>query len=145
MIATSEKATMKPPAMAPIGLPRPPTKAAAKIGSRIRILSGLTWPVELEARFLERWRAGHPELPAPPTQPADHAEAIAALARDGVRKVAVVPVFLAQGGHLKRDLPVLLDEARAAHPGCEITLATAAGEADPVVRAMADYAASCLG
>ena len=51
----------------------------AKIGSRIRILSGLTWPVELEARFLERWRAGHPELPAPPTQPADHAEAIAAL------------------------------------------------------------------
>ena len=72
-------------------------------------------------------------------------EAIAALARDGVRKVAVVPVFLAQGGHLKRDLPVLLDEARGAHPGCEITLATAAGEAEPVVRAMADYATSCLG
>ena len=57
----------------------------------------------------------------------------------------MVPVFLAQGGHLKRDLPVLLDEARAAHPGCEVTLATAAGEAEPVVRAMADYAASCLG
>lgn len=72
-------------------------------------------------------------------------EAIAALAQTGARKVAVVPVFLAQGGHLKRDLPVLLDEARVAHPGCEITLATAAGEAEPVVRAMADYAASCLG
>lgn len=72
-------------------------------------------------------------------------EAIAALAQAGARKVAVVPVFLAQGGHLKRDLPVLLDEARAAHPGCEITLATAAGEAEPVVRAMADYAASCVG
>lgn len=72
-------------------------------------------------------------------------EAIAALAQAGARKVAVVPVFLAQGGHLKRDLPVLLDEARAAHPGCEITLAPAAGEAEPVVRAMADYAASCLG
>lgn len=72
-------------------------------------------------------------------------EAIAALARDGVRRVAVVPVFLAQGGHLKRDLPLLLDAARAAHPDCEITLATAAGEAEPVVRAMADYAISCLG
>ena len=72
-------------------------------------------------------------------------EAIAALVRDGVKNVAVVPVFLAQGGHLKRDLPVLLDEARAANPGCEVTLATAAGEAEPVVRAMADYAASCLG
>ncbi len=72
-------------------------------------------------------------------------EAIAALAQAGARRVAVVPVFLAQGGHLKRDLPVLLEAARAAHPGCEITLATAAGEAEPVVRAMADYAASCLG
>ena len=72
-------------------------------------------------------------------------EAIAALAQAGARRVAVVPVFLAQGGHLKRDLPVLLEEARAAHPGCEITLATAAGEADPVVAAMADYALGCLG
>ncbi|MDX9716716.1 sirohydrochlorin chelatase [Thauera sp. WH-2] len=71
-------------------------------------------------------------------------EAIAALAADGVRQIAVVPMFLAQGGHLKRDLPILLDEARAAHPECEISLATAAGEAEPVVVAMADYAASCL-
>lgn len=72
-------------------------------------------------------------------------EAIAALAAEGARRVAVVPIFLAQGGHLERDLPVLLEEARAAHPGCEITLATAAGEADPVVAAMADYALGCLG
>lgn len=71
-------------------------------------------------------------------------EAIAALAAAGARKVAVVPIFLAQGGHLKRDLPVLLDAARLAHPDCEIVLATAAGEAGPVVAAMADYAASCL-
>lgn len=71
-------------------------------------------------------------------------EAIAELAAGGARRIAVVPMFLAQGGHLKRDLPVLLDEARAAHPDCEIMLATAAGEAEPVVAAMADYAASCL-
>jgi uncharacterized protein (TIGR02421 family) len=51
----------------------------AKIGGRIRVLSGLAWPVEMEARFLERWRAGHPELPAPPTQPVDHAATIEAL------------------------------------------------------------------
>lgn len=86
----------------------------------------------VELAFLELMR---PTLP----------EAIAALAQAGARRVAVVPVFLAQGGHLKRDLPLLLDAARAAHPGCEITLAAAAGEAEPVVRAMADYAASCLG
>ena len=30
---TSENATMKPPAMAPIGFPKPPTIAEANIGS----------------------------------------------------------------------------------------------------------------
>ncbi len=36
-------------------------------------------PVEMEARFLERWRAGAPEMPQPPTQPVDHAATIEAL------------------------------------------------------------------
>lgn len=85
----------------------------------------------VELAFLELMR---PTLP----------EAIAALAAAGATRIAVVPIFLAQGGHLKRDLPVLLDAARQAHPGCEIRLATAAGEAEPVVVAMADYARACL-
>lgn len=72
------------------------------------------------------------------------AESIATLVAEGVTQIAVVPIFLAQGGHLKRDLPVLLDEVRAAHPHCTITLARAAGEADPVIAAMADYARTCL-
>ncbi|CAM5360388.1 sirohydrochlorin chelatase [Thauera mechernichensis] len=71
-------------------------------------------------------------------------EAVAALTAAGARKVAVVPIFLAQAGHLTRDLPILVDEVRAAHPDCEIVLATAAGESARVVAAMADYAASCL-
>ena len=71
------------------------------------------------------------------------AEAIAALAGAGMRRIAIVPVFLAQNGHLKRDLPVLLEAARAAHPECEITLAVAAGEAEGVIAAMAEYARSC--
>ncbi|UNK57830.1 flavohemoglobin expression-modulating QEGLA motif protein [Pseudoxanthomonas daejeonensis] len=54
----------------------------AKIGSKVRVLSGLAWPVAMEARFLERWRAGSPEMPAPPTQPVDHAATIEAL--DGI-------------------------------------------------------------
>jgi len=70
-------------------------------------------------------------------------EAIAMLVAAGARHVAVVPIFLAQGGHLKRDLPLLLDEVRQAHPQCTIALATAAGEADPVVAAMAEYARGC--
>ncbi len=71
-------------------------------------------------------------------------EAIAALATAGAKRIAVVPIFLAQGGHLKRDLPLLVDAAREAHPGCDIRLATAAGEAEAVVVAMADYARACL-
>jgi uncharacterized protein (TIGR02421 family) len=54
-------------------------KRIARLGGRIRILSGLAWPVELEARFLERWRAGTPELPQPTTQPVDHAATTEAL------------------------------------------------------------------
>lgn len=70
-------------------------------------------------------------------------EAIAALAADGIQRIAVVPVFLAQGGHLKRDLPALVAAAVAAHPDCRITLAGAAGEADAVIAAIAAYAQSC--
>jgi len=54
----------------------------AKLGSKIRVLGALAWPVEMEARFLDSWRAGKPEIPAPPTQPVDHAATIAAL--DGI-------------------------------------------------------------
>jgi sirohydrochlorin cobaltochelatase len=71
-------------------------------------------------------------------------EAIAALTAAGAGRIVVVPVFLAQGGHLKRDLPLLIEAARAQHPGCEIALAQAAGEADGVIAAMADYALECL-
>ncbi|MFC5772182.1 sirohydrochlorin chelatase [Thauera sinica] len=71
-------------------------------------------------------------------------EAIARLAAEGVGRIAVVPVFLAQGGHLKRDLPALIGQAQALHPECRIVLAEAAGEADGVIAAIADYAKGCL-
>lgn len=71
------------------------------------------------------------------------ADAVAQLAADGVQRIAVVPVFLAQGGHLKRDLPALVEAARAAHPACRITLAQAVGEAEDVIAAIADYAGRC--
>ena len=40
-------------------------------------------------------------------------EALAALARDGVNSVRVVPVFLGQGAHVKEDLPKLVANRRA--------------------------------
>lgn len=74
----------------------------------------------------------------------DLSAAVSALVARGVDRIAIVPVFLAQGGHLKRDLPQLLDEIRLRHPGCTISLARAAGEAESVIAAMADYARDCL-
>lgn len=69
--------------------------------------------------------------------------AIDALAADGVRRIVVVPVFLAQGGHLKRDVPALVEAAGTAHPECRIELVQAVGEADTVIAAIAAYAEAC--
>ena len=71
-------------------------------------------------------------------------EAADRLAAAGVKAIAVVPMFLAQGGHLKRDVPLLVEALRRRHPACQVRLATAVGEAEPVVRAMADHALSGL-
>lgn len=70
--------------------------------------------------------------------------AIDALAASGVRRIAVVPMFIAQGGHLKSDVPKLVDAARARHPDCDIVQAPAVGEADSVIAAMAAYAQGCV-
>lgn len=66
--------------------------------------------------------------------------AVAALAAAGATRVLVLPMFLAQGGHLKRDLPLQVAEARERHPGLELILEPAIGEAESVVAAMAGHA-----
>ncbi|MEZ5391755.1 MAG: CbiX/SirB N-terminal domain-containing protein [Bryobacterales bacterium] len=48
------------------------------------------------------------------------AEAVHALAARGARRIVVTPYFLVMGIHLQRDLPLLLDEARAQTPGVEL-------------------------
>jgi sirohydrochlorin cobaltochelatase len=72
-------------------------------------------------------------------------DTIDCLARGGARHITVVPMFLAQGGHVKKDLPGLLDAARARHPDCRVELVPAVGEADTVIAAMAEYAVRSAG
>ena len=67
-------------------------------------------------------------------------EAGAELAAAGCTQVAVLPMFLGAGGHVRKDLPVLMDTLRATHPGVGFTLHPAIGEVDGVVAAMADVA-----
>jgi sirohydrochlorin cobaltochelatase len=56
---------------------------------------------------------------------------------EGATMLIVVPVFLAQGGHVRRDVPLMLDEIRAHHPQVQIELREALGEAQGVIDAMA--------
>lgn len=58
----------------------------------------------------------------------------------GHRTIRVVPLFLGPGGHLRHEIPSLVDAARRAHPGVTIELWPAAGEDERVIDALAAYA-----
>lgn len=65
-------------------------------------------------------------------------EAIDDAVAAGARRIVVVPVFLAQGGHVRRDVPAVLEAALARHPGLKLRLCGALGEAQEVIDAMAE-------
>jgi len=66
-------------------------------------------------------------------------EAAARLAEKGFENVTVVPLFLAQGGHLKRDLPAMVEKIRKGHPKTAFRVTPALGEAPEIVAAIADW------
>jgi sirohydrochlorin cobaltochelatase len=68
-------------------------------------------------------------------------QAIDAAAAGGAARVLVVPLFLAPGGHIKRDLPALLAAARARHPALAIRATSSIGEERDVLAALADWIA----
>ncbi|MCE9640528.1 MAG: CbiX/SirB N-terminal domain-containing protein [Betaproteobacteria bacterium] len=70
------------------------------------------------------------------------ADAVAKLVLTGYRSIKIAPLFMAQGGHLKNDLPKILDDIRAGHPGVELTLLPAVGDVDPVLDAITDWLVS---
>ena len=63
------------------------------------------------------------------------------LAAMGARAVTVVPMFLGAGGHVRRDLPTLLEDLKGRHPTVAWSLQQAIGEAPSVIEAMACEAA----
>lgn len=66
-------------------------------------------------------------------------DAINALVAEGHRDIRVAPLFMAQGGHLKKDVPVLLEGIRASHPGLRIELLQAIGDAPELRQAIAEW------
>ena len=59
------------------------------------------------------------------------------LAAAGCMRVDVVPLFLGAGGHVRKDIPVLLAQLEASNPAVRWELRPAIGELDAVIEAMA--------
>src|SRR5688572_30153864 len=100
------------------------------------------WARPFEA-IRDRVRAQRPEFPvalaylevmSPPL-----GEAIDALVAEGASSITVYPLFMAQGGHLKQDLPRMLEPVRQRHAHVPISLQSAVGEVPEVIDAIAAW------
>lgn len=101
------------------------------------------WAAPFEA-VAARVRTARPGLPVrlaylefmTPSLPQAGAE----LAGAGCTRIELVPLFLGAGGHVRKDLPLLIAQLQQAWPGLQVRLAPAVGEIDSVVQAMAEAA-----
>lgn len=69
-------------------------------------------------------------------------EAATDLIADGAREIRVFPLFFGVGKHAREDLPLLIEEIRAAHPGVTVELLPTAGEYAELTALMAGIALS---
>ncbi|MGH8724214.1 MAG: sirohydrochlorin chelatase [Burkholderiales bacterium] len=90
---------------------------------------------QLSKKFLVR--VAYLELMRPSLE-----EAVASLSAAGARFVHVVPVFLGQGGHVKEDLPQLVNAASSRHPGVRLLLEKPIGAQPKVIAAIAEAIAA---
>ena len=73
------------------------------------------------------------------TEP-DLSTAVARLVKTGANVIRIVPMFLGVGRHAREDLPLLLQDLIAQHPGVTFELRNAIGEEPELTRAMAAIA-----
>ncbi|MND02697.1 sirohydrochlorin cobaltochelatase [compost metagenome] len=57
----------------------------------------------------------------------------------GHDRITVAPLFLAQGGHLKKDLPRLLKEVSGRHPDADIEVLAPIGEVTELLDAISEW------
>lgn len=70
--------------------------------------------------------------------------AAAKLVAAGCRGLCIVPIFLGEGGHVRRDLAALLEAVSARNPDVDIRVVPAIGEDDTVIDALAAYSLAAL-
>ncbi|MFN4266782.1 MAG: sirohydrochlorin chelatase [Aquabacterium sp.] len=62
------------------------------------------------------------------------------LASQGCQVITVVPLFLGAGGHVRKDLPALLQQLGEQHPQVSWQLSPAVGETELLINALAQTA-----
>lgn len=99
---------------------------------RLQALSQAKLPdAVVRLAFLELMEPGLPDV-------------VTELVQVGCEQIQVVPVFLGQGGHVLRDLPLLIDELKMRYPQVKIQISQAVGENAMVLDAIASYCVSTL-
>lgn len=71
-------------------------------------------------------------------------DCVAVLASEGVTDIRIFPVFIAQGGHLVREVPLTLAGLAARFPSLSLKMLPVAGESPEVIDAMAAAAGAGL-
>lgn len=97
--------------------------------------------VRLQAAVRQRNRGQIIELAYLERMDPSFDEAVARLHAQRVRHITVAPLFLAIGGHMRRDLPVLVSEARQ-RTGIEFRVLPALGEVDSLIEFIAEWVLS---
>jgi len=93
----------------------------------------------IRARLLDRQPARPVELAFLEFMDPRLEAAVTALVDSGAAAIRVAPLFLGQGGHLRRDVAALVEACRAAHPSVAIDVTPALGEAPAVRDAIAEW------
>jgi len=88
--------------------------------------------VQVGLAFLELMQ---PQLP----------ELVTDLVNAGCEDITITPIFLGQGGHVLRDLPLMVEELRSRFPHVKLEQVEAAGENPAVLLAIRDYCVGALG
>jgi sirohydrochlorin cobaltochelatase len=65
--------------------------------------------------------------------------AVAQAAAGGARRVVLVPLFIGQGSHVKRDLPLLVEQERRRYPQLDLLVLPTIGDASEILQAIADW------
>jgi sirohydrochlorin cobaltochelatase len=99
-------------------------------------------------RLSELWRVQHAGVPVELAflemmQPSLE-QAVTSLAAKSATQITVVPVFFGQGGHLRNDFPVLLQDCQNKFPSVSLSATQAVGEDLAVLQAIVDFGARAL-